>query len=633
VPEAREFLSFRPSGLRRVALRPELGLGVLLVALTLAVYGRAINFGFLAFDDPTYVTENFHVLRGLTLPGLRWAMTKVHDSNWVPLTWMSLMLDTTIYGPQAGGFHATNILLHVLNVLLVFALLTQATDCVLRSAFVAALFAVHPLHVESVAWIAERKDVLSMFFGLLSLWCYVRSAKRRRPVWLVPALACFVLSLSAKQTFVTLPFLCLLLDFWPLERLSTANAGALDAAGASHRVRIVTRLLVEKIPFFVITAISCRVAIWAQSTGHSVRTLAEMPLQVRLLNAIAAYGRYLDRTILPMRLSLCYPHPGRALTWSQVALPGLAVIAITALVLASVRRRPFLFVGWFWFLGSLVPMIGLVQVGLQQMADRYAYLPGLGLYLALAWLPPTIVVRPFVRRRVLPVLATGAVAAYAAVAYVELGYWRDGITLMRHGVASTGENAFGCAWLGQALRAEGHVDAAFAQFERVAELSPQEPFGLVTLGAMMYDLRRFGSAAQYYRAALALDERCAAAHGGLALALCGKQEFFEAQVEFERTLEIEPNNAASLAGLALLCRTFGKSEQSIAYAEQVLAIDDSVLHSQRLWAITLFDQGRLDEAIEHFRQLVAVAPNLDGVRADLEQAEAVKRGQVAPLAQ
>jgi len=633
VPEAHEFFPIRPSGLRRVALRPELGLGLLLVALTLAVYGQAVRFGFLAFDDPTYVTDNFHVLRGLTVPGLRWAVTQFHDSNWVPLTWLSLMLDATIYGPRAGGFHATNILLHALNVLLVFALLTQATGRLPRSAFVAALFAVHPLHVESVAWIAERKDVLSMFFGLLSLWCYVRSAKRRRPAWLVPALACFALSLSAKQTFVTLPFLCLLLDFWPLERLSTANFGAPDARDAPHPVRTMTRLLVEKIPFFVMSAISCRVAIWAQSAGHSIRTLAEMPLQVRLLNALAAYGRYVDRTILPLRLSLCYPHPGRALTLSQVALPGLAVIAITALVVANVRRRPFLFVGWFWFLGTLVPMIGLVQVGLQQMADRYAYLPGLGLYLALAWLPPTIVVRPSVRRRVLPVLATGVVVAYAAAAFVEVGYWRDGIALMRHGLAGTGENAFGSAWLGQALRADGHVDEAFAQFQRVAELSPQEPFGLVTLGAMMYDQRRFEAAAHYYRAALALDERCAAAHTGLALALCGQQEYPEGRVEFERTLQIEPNSVASLSGLALLCRTFGESDDSVAYAAQALALDDSVLHSQRLWAIALFDQGRVDEAIERFRQLVAVAPNLAGVRADLEQAEAVKRGQVAPLAQ
>ena len=412
MPEAREFLSFRPSGLRRVALRPELGLGVLLVALTLAVYGRAVGFGFLAFDDPTYVTENFHVLRGLTLPGLRWAMTKVHDSNWVPLTWMSLMLDTTIYGPQAGGFHATNILLHVLNVLLVFALLTQATGCRLRSTFVAALFAVHPLHVESVAWIAERKDVLSMFFGLLSLWCYVRSAKRRQPIWLVPALACFVLSLSAKQTFVTLPLLCLLLDFWPLERLNTANAGALDAAGASHRVRIVTRLLVEKIPFFVITAISCRVAIWASRpdipSAHSPKCRCRFACSTRSQRTAATWIARSCRCgfhcVIRIR-ERAHLEPGPT--------PGLAVIAITALVLANVRRRPFLFVGWFWFLGLLVPMIGLVQVGVQQMADRYAYLPGLGLYSgARVAAADDRGSSLLVRRRVLPVLATGAVAAY-----------------------------------------------------------------------------------------------------------------------------------------------------------------------------------------------------------------------------
>src|SRR5580704_13007181 len=235
-------------------------LKVLLVAVTLVVYLRTCRFEFVSLDDPGFVTANEHVRNGLSLHGIRWAFGSSYHSNWMPLTRVSHMLDATIYGSWAGGYHLTNVVLHVANVLLVFGLFRTATGHALRSAFVAALFAVHPLHVESVAWITERKDVLSLFFGLLSLWCYVRSAKRRQPIWLVPALACFVLSLSAKQTFVTLPFLCLLLDFWPLERLSTANAGALDAAGASHRVRIVTRLLVEKIPFFVITAISCRVA-------------------------------------------------------------------------------------------------------------------------------------------------------------------------------------------------------------------------------------------------------------------------------------------------------------------------------------------------------------------------------------
>lgn len=633
MPEARETLLVQPSGLRRVFLRPELGLGLLLLALTLAVYGQAVRFGFLPFDDPSYVTENFHVLRGLTQPGAHWALTKVHDSNWVPLTWLSLMLDTTLYGPRAAGFHATNIALHVVNVLLVFALFRQATGRTLSSAFVAALFAVHPLHVESVAWIAERKDVLSMFFGLLSLWAYVRAVQRQRPAWLVASLVCYACSLSAKQTFVTLPFLCLLLDFWPLRRWRGDHSNDVDPAVTPRRLRITIGLLVEKLPFFAISAVYCRLAIWAQSVGHSVQTLADIPLSIRLLNAIAAYARYLDRAILPLRLSLCYPHPGQSITLGQVAIPGLVLLAITVLVLVNTRRRPFLFVGWFWFLGAHVPMIGLIQVGHQQMADRYAYLPSLGLYLALAWLPPTVVVRPFVRRRVLPALATGVVVAYAALAYLELGYWRDGITLMRHGLAGTGENALGRAWLGQALRADSRVDEAIAQFRRVAELEPHETFGPVTIGAILYDQGRFEEAATYHRAALALDEQCPSAHAGLGLCLCGQQRYAEARAEFQRTLEIEPNNVASLSGLALLCRMSGELEQSRAYAAEALAIDDSLLHSRRLWAIALFDHGRVNEAIASFRELVAVAPALPGVRADLEQAEAAQHGQLSPLGQ
>jgi tetratricopeptide (TPR) repeat protein len=616
---------------RRIALRSRVGWCALLIALTLAVYGRAVQFGFVVFDDPRYVTDNFHVLSGLSLRGVRWAFSTFHDCNWIPLTWVSLMLDASLYGRWAGGFHATNILLHVANVLLVFFCFQRATGQIGRSAFVAALFAVHPLHVESVAWITERKDVLSMFCGLVSLSAYIRYAQGRHYAWLALSLGAFACSLASKQTFVTLPFVFLLCDFWPLGRFPGAPRPAREDATLCDRGPGIIPLLVEKIPFFVVSAAFCAVALWAQSSGHSVRSLAEMPLSIRALNAVSAYGLYLEKGLLPFGLAIFYPHPGSGIGLAVVAFSVVGLTAISVIAIGTVRRWPFVLVGWLWFLGTLVPMIGLVQVGLQQRADRYVYLPNLGLYIAIAWTVPAIVSAPGARRRVLPAVAGAVVAVYAAIAFVQVGTWRDGIVLMRHALAVTEDNSFAHTVLGEALLAESRVDEALEQCRRAIELAPQDPASHVSLGVVLYGLRRFDRAAEEFRAALKIDDRCAPAHTGLALACCGQHQYVQARGEFLRSLEIDPSNTGAYAGLAVLCRTLGESEQSIAYAERALEFDDTPLYCQRLMAIKLFDQGRLEEAIERWRQLVAAAPGNEEVRAELEQAQALSRDRAAEV--
>jgi hypothetical protein len=430
VPRPLEHISVALSRVRRFAGRPEVGLGLLLIVVTLAVYARAVRYGFVVFDDPRYVTDNPHVPDGLSVRGIRWALRNVHDSNWIPLTWISLMLDGAIYGRWAGGYHATNILMHMTNVLLAFVFFTWATGKTLRSAFIAGLFAVHPLHVESVAWITERKDVLSILFGLLSLCAYVRYSRRRRNSWLVIAFVLFVASLASKQTLVTLPFVYLLLDFWPLGRFTGGPLPAREETRPTDRRVGLARLLVEKIPFLIASLVFSAVALMAQSRGRSVRTLVEMPFSNRLCNAILASGLYLKKAVWPSGLAFFYPHPGPTLSLTAVALAFAILVVITVFAIVRVRRWPFLLVGWLWFLGTLVPMIGLVQVGLQQMADRYAYFPYLGLYLVLAWLAPAIATSTVARRRLLPTIASGLVAVYAATAFVRVGDWRDGLTLM-----------------------------------------------------------------------------------------------------------------------------------------------------------------------------------------------------------
>ena len=416
-------------------IRREVVLALGLVALTLAVYGRVYRFEFVDYDDPSYVISNPDVLSGLNVGSVRWAFGEVHAANWIPLTWLSLMLDATCYGSWPGGYHITNALLHLANVLLVFAIFARATGNPRSSALVAALFAVHPLHAESVAWIAERKDVLSMFFGLLSLFAYVRYAQLdraapRRALALSLALVFFVCSLMSKQTFVTLPFLLLLLDYWPLGRLAVGPAraagdegqrgpshprnppaaaggfgasrrwyfrtfrqltGGQAAASATGQFRRVGLLLLEKLPFFAAGALFCLVALWAQQRGSMIRSLATFPLATRCLNAVLAYALYVCKAVVPVGLAPYYPHPGAQLSVARVGLAALFLVAVTLIAITQVRRRPFLLVGWLWFLGTLVPMIGLVQIGEQQLADRYMYLPSIGLYVAVVGLVGSLV--------------------------------------------------------------------------------------------------------------------------------------------------------------------------------------------------------------------------------------------------
>ncbi len=445
--------------------RRALGLSVALVAITWVVYAQVARFELVSYDDPAYV--NAQVKNGLTVEGMRWAFVGYHDSNWIPLVWLSLMLNTTLFGVSAGGYHLVNVALHTANALLVFALLSRATRSVWRSAFVAALFAVHPLHVESVAWVSERKDVLSMFFGLLSLLAYVQYVQRQRRRYLVVAFALFIGSLLSKQTFVTLPFLLLLLDFWPLGRL-TSNSAPPSAAKRAKPVavpegepqknlRLDPRLLWEKLPFFAGSAVFCLIALQAQGSAGAYETL---PLGTRCLNALVTYLRYLEKALVPINLSGFYPHPRAQLSLAVAGLSFAILTAVTVLAVMSWRRRPYLFVGWFWYLGTLIPMIGLVQVGGQQMADRYTYLPLLGVYIAIAWLVPTLVPARLAGWHLVPALATATVAVYAAIAWVQVGYWRNSNSLYQHMLAVTDDNFMAHYLLGNELSKQHQLDEA-----------------------------------------------------------------------------------------------------------------------------------------------------------------------------
>jgi protein O-mannosyl-transferase len=556
--------------------------GFALGVLTLAVYAQVWNFDFITIDDPNYSTINPHVLYGLSLPGIKWAFTKFYMANWMPLTWISFMLDASVYQSWAGGYHITNVILHVANVLLVFHVIRKATGRESMSALVAALFAVHPIHAESVAWISERKDVLSIFFGLLSLSAYLSYVQQKRKWWYWASLALFGTSLLAKQTLVTLPCVLLLLDYWPLGRLSV-------------------RTVVEKAPFFVISLVISVVAVLAQANGQTVRSLESVPFALRLATAAIGYASYLQKAIIPWNLGVYYPYSSDVSLW-RVAVSIAVIVMLTAAAVWSRRRYPFVTVGWFWFLGTLVPMIGLVQVGMQQMADRYAYFPFIGLYLALAGFVTS--------GRV----AIALVGVAAVLGFIQVGYWRDTLTLAEHTLQVTDDNAFMHYTLGDALAAEGRVDDALQEFRKPLLIEPGNASNYCKLGEAFIRFNRLDQARRPYEIAVGLDDGIAAAHAGLGWLHLQNKQIASAKREFERALELDNGDQYNYFNLALVCEQTHDFEGSINYCRRALKVNDYLVAAHHLIVDNLRRQGRTDEANAELRYVLTIAPYDDQAR-------------------
>jgi protein O-mannosyl-transferase len=491
-----------------------LAVAALLTAGTLLLYARVASFGFLHVDDDRYVTDNPWVRRGLSWDGLAWAATTLDVSNWHPLTWLSHMLDVQLFGLAPGAHHLVSAVLHAVNVGLLFLALLRMTGATGRSAFVAAVFAAHPLHVESVAWVSERKDLLSTLFGLLMLLAYASYAAR--PAWRRYALvvACHAASLLAKPMWVTAPFLLLLLDAWPLGRWSRSPPGPDHPAVPG--ISSAARLVAEKLPLLALSAVSCVMTVIAQGRGGSV-VGAELGLGARVANALVSYVRYLGKAFWPSSLAAFYPHPAHGLTWAQVSAAAGLLAVITWVALRAWRAAPWLAVGWLWFLGTLVPVIGLVQVGMQAMADRYMYLPLVGLAVAVAWEGERWARRAGAARALAPA-AVLMVAVLAGLAWRQLGFWSDQVNLFRHAVEVTGPNPRARLFLAQGHLAAGAYAEAAAQLAEATRLDPGDPRARKNYGYALFRLGQVDEAIAQLRAAVALDPDYAEAHGNLAIA-------------------------------------------------------------------------------------------------------------------
>jgi Flp pilus assembly protein TadD len=586
--------------------------GVVLVVLTVAVYGQTVQQGFISFDDDDYITNNPVVQQGLTWEGVLWAFSAPHVYNWHPLTWLSHMLDVQLFGLDAGGHHLMSLLFHLANTLLLFIVLRSMTGALWRSGFVAALFALHPLHVESVAWVAERKDVLSTLFWMLTLWCYVAYVRKPglRRYW--PVLLCFALGLLAKQMAVTLPFVLLLLDYWPLKRLGPEGSAALSDW------RRTVPLIREKLPLFALAAAASVLIYLVQAETGLVKSAEAFPLSVRLENSLYSYAAYLFKAFLPVHLAVFYPHPGTAFPLWKAAGAAALLLLITALVLRS--RKAYLAVGWFWYLGTLVPVIGLVQVGLQGMADRYTYIPLIGIFIMAAWGIPELVARWPSRRVVLPAAAVAVIAALAILTWFQAGTWRSNVALYRHAVEVTTGNAWAEYNLGLALTIEGRQREAVPHFQEAIRLKPGNLNAILNLGAIQAGQRDFASARASFNRVLELSPGHAEALKNLSLLLIMQDDLAEAAVRLRTLHRVRPDSPEGWFLTGLLDSRRGKPADAEADFRRAISLRPDYAEAHTNLAILLAEQGRLKEAIVHFREAVRIRPDDREAARNLEMA-------------
>jgi protein O-mannosyl-transferase len=518
--------------------------------VVLGLYNRVSRYPFVNFDDDRYVTENPHVRAGLTAETIKWAFTTSAESNWHPLTWLSHALDVQFFGMNAGGQHYINVLLHAVNAVLLFLILQSATGCPWRSFMVAAFFAVHPVNVESVAWVAERKNVLSMLFLLLALMAYQRYAKKPGIASSGVVMLLFACGLMAKPMVITLPFLLLLWDYWPLRRM---NLGAAPAA-SNGSSRPLSSLIMEKIPLFALSAASAVITMKVQRAGGAMNLGTSFGMLTRLENAVVAYVRYLRIALWPAGLAPLYPHPGNSIPLWRVLLASLILISCTVTVFRA-RRQRYLLVGWLWFLGALVPVIGLVQVGGQAMADRYAYLPFVGLFILVCWGVPDLAAKLRISPTVQAVAAAAAVLVLLLAAYAQLANWRSSVALWIHTIDVTAPNFIAQDNLGSALVAEGRIDDAIPHFETAAKIYPDDPVAWLNIATHNQQTGKLQQAIEQFRSVLGMtsdpDLRIKAFEN-MGAAYRQNHDYPEALQSYREALAIHPDDPRALVGLGLV---------------------------------------------------------------------------------
>ena len=602
---------------------------MLLSVLVLWTFLPSLRNGFVNFDDPLYVCGNLHVQKGLNWDSIKWAFTTYAGGFWHPLTWLSLMLDCQLFGLHAGGHHLSGLVLHVANTLLLFVVFRRMTGTTWRSGFVAALFALHPLHVETVAWISDRKDVLSALFWMLTLWAYGRYAEVQSlkskvqsqgtgagshnaassPLYHAPrtthhasryyglSLLFFACGLMSKATVLTLPLVLLLLDWWPL--------GRLQRSGRNPRL---STLCLEKVPFLAAGFVAGLVSIYGQKELGALPTATQFPVGERIANAILSYTRYLAQTFWPTGLAAYYPYP-RTFAVAPVVGAALVTVAISAVVWRAARRRPYLAVGWLWYLVTLLPAIGLVQVGGHARADRYTYLPLIGLFMLLAWGAQDLTRRW--RHQAIWLAGAGAAVMIlcAGLSRQQLGYWKDSETLFQRALAVSPDNIMALNNLGAALAEQGQPDEAIRRFREALRLMPDFPGAHINLGAALAKQGHLDEAILHLREAVRLAPDDAWAHRNLADGLTWKGSLDEAIAEYRTAIRLNPNDAATHCNLGNALAGKGLFDDAIIQYQQALKLNSDFTDAHIRLGMALGASGRLEEAASEFHRAVELDSN------------------------
>ncbi len=563
-----------------------------IMAITIGVFWPVLGHEFITLDDRAYVVENQHIQAGLTWDGVRWAFTTFHGANWHPMTWLSHMLDIQRYGLDPRGHHLSSLLLHAASAALLFLVLSRMTGAVWPSVLAAVIFAIHPLRVESVAWVAERKDVLSAFFGFLTLLAYHWFTQQSGLLRYMLVVAMFAAGLMAKPMLVTVPCLLLLLDIWPLGRWGRVSTA---------------RLLAEKLPLFALTAASSIVTLIAQQRLGAMRPMEWLPFGTRVANAVVSCVAYLGKYVWPERLAVFYPHPAGALSAWQVVGAAALLIVVSAAVAMWARRRPYLAVGWLWYLGTLVPVIGLVQVGSQGMADRYTYLPLIGITIAVVWGVAELTSR---WRRAAVMVACGVmVIALAIGTRQQMAYWRNSLTLFEQALRVTTNNALAHYNVGVALRARGRLDEAIAHYAEALRIKPNYVEAHVNLGVLLASRGNWDEAVSHYTEALRFQSDSAEAHNNLGIALARQRRLDEAVAHFEVALRIQPEYVEAhnnLGGALIGQERWG---EAVAHCREALRLRPGYAKAHVNLGHALAGQGRVDEAIVHLNEALRIAPD------------------------
>lgn len=569
-----------------------------LAMITFVAYYQVLSHDFIRYDDDVYVFENSNVTSGISIESAKWALTTPKASNWHPLTWLSHMLDCQLFDLNPGLHHLTNLFFHIANTLLLFAVFKNATSRIWTSAFVAAIFALHPLHIESVAWVAERKDLLSTFFWLLTMLTYLYYTERKTITRYALSLLFFALGLMAKPMLVTLPFVLLLFDYWPLERFSFTK----------DKFKNITRLIIEKIPFFLITIASCIITFFVQKGGGAVLKMEVLGINSRIRNAIVSYVVYIEKMFWPRPLAVLYPLSITPQPILIVTISALILLTLTAVLLYLGLKKKYLLFGWLWYIGTLVPVIGLIQVGVQAHADRYTYIPLIGLFVIIAWSIPDLLAKLPNRKFILTTSALIILAASTIATFAHLKHWKNSITLFAHTLSVTENNYIMHSNYGNVLKDQGKVYQAIEHFNKALRIKPDFTDVNVNLGNALADLDRFDEAIHNYKKAINAKPNFEKAHYNLAVALAKKGQKDQAIKEYNKTLELDPGNFDAWKNLGTLLSEKGDYLNAAQCFEKAIELKPNFIVAQGQLGLALANLGKTDQAIEKILLVLEVFP-------------------------